>query len=76
MDAADARIKDELATANRLYEDRFGFIFIVCASGKSAGEMLALCRDRLGNSPESELKIAAGEQQKITEIRLHKLINE
>jgi OHCU decarboxylase len=63
-----------LAEANRLYQEKFGFIFIVCATGKSADEMLAICNARLGNSVETELTIAAAEQSKITEIRLKKLL--
>ena len=72
--AADASTLDELAEANRLYERKFGFIFIVCATGKSALEMLEICRRRLGNDAEAELQIAADEQRKITEIRLRKLL--
>lgn len=67
---------DDLAEGNREYEARFGHIFIVCASGKTAGEMLALLRARLGNEAENELKIAAGEQMKITRLRLEKLLRE
>ena len=63
-----------MAKANRAYEARFGYIFIVCATGKSTGEMLALCQERLRNSPEKELRIAAEEQGKITRLRLEKLI--
>lgn len=74
MDAASDAVRDELAECNRLYLDKFGFIFIVCASGKSAQEMLALCKARLDNPLETELKIAAEEQRKITEIRLTKLL--
>jgi 2-oxo-4-hydroxy-4-carboxy-5-ureidoimidazoline decarboxylase len=59
-----------LADGNRDYEARFGFIFIVCATGKSAAEMLRLLRARLPNPPDVELRIAAGEQAKITELRL------
>jgi OHCU decarboxylase len=66
---------DALAQLNREYEDKFGFIFIVCAAGKSAGEMLALLRERLRNEREVELRIAAAEQAKITELRLKKLVN-
>jgi OHCU decarboxylase len=66
---------DELAKANREYEERFGFIFIVCATGKTAGEMLALLRGRLDNDPEAELSVAAGEQWRITELRLRKFLN-
>jgi 2-oxo-4-hydroxy-4-carboxy-5-ureidoimidazoline decarboxylase len=57
-----------------LYEKKFGYIFIVFASGKSADEMLQLLNQRIKNDRDSELKIAAGEQQKITELRLKKLI--
>ena len=62
-----------LAELNREYEDRFGYIFIVCATGKTADEMLAILESRLQNDPEAELKIAAAEQLKITLLRLHKL---
>lgn len=67
-------VKQKLADANRLYENKFGFIFIVCATGKSADEMLAICRARTRNSAETELELAAIEQWKITEIRLNKLL--
>jgi OHCU decarboxylase len=62
-----------LDQANREYLAKFGHIFIVCASGKSAGEMLAIVRSRLPNSPEQEIRVAAGEQQKITRLRLERL---
>lgn len=71
---ADAITRDQLAAANRLYEEKFGFIFIVCATRKAADEMLAICKARLGNSVETELKLAAIEQLKITQIRLAKLL--
>lgn len=74
IDAAGGDVRKELVEANRLYEDKFGFIFIVCAIGKTADEMLAICRARLGNSIETELQIAAEEQARITEIRLNKLL--
>jgi OHCU decarboxylase len=63
-----------LARLNREYEEKFGYIFIVCASGKTSEEMLAILRERLGNSPEEELRIAAAEQAKITRLRLGKLL--
>jgi OHCU decarboxylase len=66
---------DALAEANREYEGRFGFIFIVCATGKSAEEMLALLRGRINNDPETELRVAATEQWRITELRLKKFLN-
>ena len=65
-----------LAQANTDYENKFGFIFIVCATGKSASEMLQLLLDRLKNTAEEELHIAMGEQQKITIIRFKKLLTE
>ena len=72
--SAPVDVRDGLAECNSLYQDKFGFIFIVCATGKTADEMLAICRARLGNSVETELRIAAAEQAKITEIRLNKLL--
>ena len=62
-----------LASLNQQYFERFGYIFIVCASGKSADEMLGILRGRIGNRPEAELHIAAAEQHKITTLRLEKL---
>ena len=63
-----------LAAGNTAYEKKFGFIFIVCATGKSAAEMLALLQERLPNSREQELANAAEEQRKIFHIRLEKLL--
>lgn len=71
--ATHAVIKN-LAKENEVYEKKFGFIFIVCATGKSAEEMLNLLTLRLPNTAESELKIAAAEQNKITHIRINKLM--
>ncbi len=65
-----------LRDGNLAYEARYGHIFIVCATGKSAGEMLALLRARMDNDPSQELSIAAAEQAKITDIRLSKLASE
>lgn len=62
-----------LADGNRDYEAKFGYIFIVCATGKSAAEMLAILRGRLPNDPAAELAVAAAEQAKITHLRLEKL---
>ena len=70
--ASDA-VLDALAEANRVYEDRFGYIFIVCATGKDAEEMLGALRHRLTNSPDEELRIATAEQAKITALRLDAL---
>ncbi len=65
---------EKLARLNRAYEEIFGFIFIVCATGKSTDEILALLEERMGNEPAAELRIAAAEQAKITELRLRKLL--
>ena len=67
---------DALAKSNADYESKFGFIFIVCATGKSANEMLRLLLDRLKNTAVEERNIAMGEQQKITIIRFKKLLTE
>ena len=74
--AQDASAADlaALAEGNRAYQDRFGYVFIVSASGKSAPEILAILRDRLKNDPGSELRVAAGEQRKITRLRLERLL--
>lgn len=73
-EATDQHIAD-LAKANQSYLDRFGFIFIICATGKTAEEMLGTILDRLNNTRDQELRIAAKEQLKITHIRLENLIS-
>lgn len=75
MERAGEDLRDLLAAANREYEERFGHIYIVCATGRSAEEMLGLARERLRNSPADELSIAAAEQWKITRLRLDKLLD-
>jgi 2-oxo-4-hydroxy-4-carboxy-5-ureidoimidazoline decarboxylase len=72
---APLEVTARLAIANRDYEARFGYIFIVCATGKSAAEMLGLLERRLGDDPEQELRIAADEQRKITRLRLARLLD-
>ena len=64
---------EALAEGNQSYENKFGYIFIVCATGKSAEEMLGMLESRLLNEPKDEIRIAAAEQNKITKIRLEKL---
>lgn len=76
VSAASEETLKGLAEGNRAYEEKFGFIFLVCATGKSAQEMLELLRQRMSNDPETELRVAAGEQAKITRIRLEKLLSE
>lgn len=73
---ADEATLDALADGNRSYEERFGHIFIVCATGRSAAEMLRLLRERLLLDADSELRNAAAEQAKITRLRLARLLEE
>jgi len=73
---AAAEVRAALARTNRDYEARFGHLFIVCASGKTPAEMLALLEARLGADPRAELDTAAGEQAAITRLRLHRLLGE
>ncbi len=65
---------ESLALANRDYEARFGYIFIVCATGRSAEDMLAIMEQRLTNGPDEELQAAAEEQRQITRLRLAQLL--
>jgi 2-oxo-4-hydroxy-4-carboxy-5-ureidoimidazoline decarboxylase len=65
-----------LAEGNREYERRFGRVFLVCATGKSAPEILEILRRRLGNDDSTELLVAAEEQRKITNLRLKKWLSE
>jgi 2-oxo-4-hydroxy-4-carboxy-5-ureidoimidazoline decarboxylase len=71
---ATQQVLEELAKGNVLYETKFGFIFIVCATGKSATEMLALLNARLKNDRNTEFKTATEEQRKIFQLRLQKMI--
>lgn len=70
---ADAAAMQALREANAAYEERFGFVFLVCATGRSAPEILRSLEVRLQNDPETELFVAAGEQARITRLRLEKL---
>ncbi|HEY4111064.1 2-oxo-4-hydroxy-4-carboxy-5-ureidoimidazoline decarboxylase [Puia sp.] len=72
--SAPTDILQRLATDNQRYEERFGYIFIVCATGKSAYEMLGILNTRLDNPTDEELRIAMTEQEKITLLRLQKLL--
>lgn len=72
--SAAATVMDSLTHGNRAYQTRFGFIFIICATGKTADEMLAILNQRLSNPREVELRNAAEEQRKITQLRLAKLL--
>jgi OHCU decarboxylase len=74
MERAGIAVAGALEEGNREYLAKFGYIFIVCATGKSADEMLAILQSRLLNPPEEELRIAAEQQNKITCLRLEKLL--
>ena len=74
--AASDDVVAELAEGNRLYEERFGFTYIVCATGKSAGEMLAILKRRLQSNRDAELREAAEQQRQIMQIRLGKWLVE
>lgn len=74
--AAAEETRSELLALNRAYEERFGFIFIVCATGKTGEGMLALLKERLRNDTDTELRIAAEEQRRITHLRLRKLLEQ
>ena len=76
VESAGAEVLDRLAAKNREYEARFGYIFIVCATGKSAEEMLAMLERRLTNDAAAEIRVAAEEQRAITRVRLRKLLTE
>lgn len=73
---AEEAVLEALAAGNAQYEARFGHIFIVCAAGKTAAEMLALLQARLPNTLEDELRVAAAEQAKITRLRLEKSLSQ
>lgn len=75
VERADDDVRSALAAANREYEQRFGYIYIVCATGKSAEEMVAAARKRLRNDPDVEVRTAAEEQRKIMRLRLDKLLD-
>ena len=75
LEAPD-KVLEELARANREYEEKFGYTFIISAAGKSAAEILENLRERLNNSPAAELQTAAAEQMKITRSRLERLLEQ
>jgi 2-oxo-4-hydroxy-4-carboxy-5-ureidoimidazoline decarboxylase len=74
VQGASAEVLEALRAGNTAYETRFGFIFIVCASGLSAEAMLDRLDERIDNDPAAELRLAAGEQAKITALRLARLL--
>jgi 2-oxo-4-hydroxy-4-carboxy-5-ureidoimidazoline decarboxylase len=75
VDSSDAGIRAQLERGNSLYEERFGRIFLVCASGKTATEMLAILERRLRNDPQTELREAVEQQRQITQLRLRRWLD-
>ena len=73
--SADDSVKAELAEKNRTYEDRFGYVYLVCASGRTAEELLAILTDRLGNDPDTERRVMRSELGKINRLRLDRLLS-
>ncbi len=69
-------VRAALAAGNRAYEDRFGYVYLVCASGRSADELLAILTDRLDNDPETERRVMRNELAKINRLRLQRLLSE
>ena len=72
--SADEETRLALSAANREYERKFGHIYIICATGKTADEMLSILKERLQNDADRELRVAAEEQRRITHLRLQKLL--
>ncbi|MBB2942828.1 2-oxo-4-hydroxy-4-carboxy-5-ureidoimidazoline decarboxylase [Actinoplanes lutulentus] len=73
--AAASTDKSELIEANRLYEDKFGYVFLIFASGRSQAEILAAARERLGNDPLAERAVVQGELRKIALLRLERVLD-
>ena len=76
VEGADESTLAAIAEGNRAYESRFGHVYLVCATGRSAEELLAVLRDRLGNSPETERQVLRQELAKINRIRLGRMLGE
>jgi 2-oxo-4-hydroxy-4-carboxy-5-ureidoimidazoline decarboxylase len=76
VSAAADDVRAELAARNAAYEDRFGYVYLVCASGKSAQELLAILTERLQNDPDTERRVMRSELGKINRLRLERLLSE
>ncbi|MFE5580946.1 2-oxo-4-hydroxy-4-carboxy-5-ureidoimidazoline decarboxylase [Kitasatospora sp. NPDC056531] len=76
IQGVDQAILDELHEANAAYEAKFGHVFLICATGRTAATMLASLRDRHPNDPATEAEIVRGELRKINDIRLNRLLDE
>ena len=75
MSSADDTVRADMAAANAEYEQRFGHVYLVCATGKSATELRDLCRARLHNDPQTERGVVLSELAKINKLRLGKLLD-
>lgn len=71
---ASTAVADQLRALNARYEERFGHVFLICATGRPAGELLAELERRIANDPDREMREAADEQRKITRLRLQRLV--
>jgi len=71
---ADGDVRAAIDRGNREYEERFGHVFLISAAGRSAEEILANLRDRLGNDPATEVRVAAEEHRRITRLRIERLM--
>lgn len=76
VQSAGSDVLDALAEANRAYEEKFGHVYLVCATGRSAPELLAILEERLGNDPETERRVLRVELAKINRIRLNRMLGE
>jgi 2-oxo-4-hydroxy-4-carboxy-5-ureidoimidazoline decarboxylase len=72
---ATEALRDDLDAKNRQYEDKFGYVYLVCASGRTAGELLAILTDRLENDPDTERRVMRSELAKINRLRLEHLLS-
>jgi 2-oxo-4-hydroxy-4-carboxy-5-ureidoimidazoline decarboxylase len=73
---ADRRVLDAIAAGNAAYEQRFGHVYLVCATGRSAPELLDILRSRLANDPATEDRVTRSELAKINRIRLDRMLND
>lgn len=74
--SADAGVLAALAEGNRAYEERFGHVYLVCAHGRPADELLAVLRSRLGNDPATERRVLREELRRINRLRLERLLED
>jgi 2-oxo-4-hydroxy-4-carboxy-5-ureidoimidazoline decarboxylase len=75
MASADDAVRAEIAAKNKEYEDTFGYVYLVCASGRTADELLAILTERLDNDPDTERRVMRNELAKINRLRLERLLS-